>query len=450
MSVLRYELKDSSRNFANDFMNGMRTASALKTAKLNQEKKQRTMDKEDAGTELREVYATGEEAELEASIGEVTNQLKDYSEEEIQWFADSEAVEEGEVEYEEDAPRRKYNELKDKSQKINDRKKRVNKIKALAPKVDAELIATAKQAKFKTGMKKRFIAQGVSPEEANLLANGSIDEIQKVEQWVKTANENDKMQRAEMISDVNTEISSIMELPPEQQQQSFQTKMQGLDVDIEEAEDSGNSKRAKILKNIKKQMPTQFSNQWATNYIMTSTQKFDVLKANLQSTNKKKEATHSATMNAPKVITVGDKDISYKPDNKTGVYKQDKEETSNSILKEKAKKSGIGSYKSADWSLLHRQTIAQETGLDIESDDLIKNYSKLSQDKREKINKLEAKASKIAKDSGGTITMAEALEMATGKRNKMVKANTPIKEGTKGVNKNKEPVIYTNGKWVVQ
>jgi len=158
-------------------------------------------------------------------------------------------------------------------------------------------------------------------------------------------------------------------------------------------------------------------------------------------------ATTKHLREQPKVVTHGDKDIKLTP-TKSG-WKEDSK-TSNALLKEQEKnKGGSGGFKTSDFSLVEKIAIRNTTGLDLDNPDDMAKFAELSQEQRNEYTDLSARASRIYKDGGGKITHAEAVKKASSEKATTKKRNSKPKEGTL-YKKGNDVYKIVNGKPVKQ
>lgn len=430
-----------ANRFGIDYGAIVNTENAIKNARLLRKKSQREMEKEDAiidGTAESIADSTTNNPLAQAAAGK-----KDSQKPVNNVMASAGTGESTGTDGEDTA------EVTPKENALT----RADKIALIAKnKQDKVQQAEALKVKQTEARKRMYVAQGMSEQDAEYKSILDTEEVSKFQTMFQKADDAQQKAIRNNVNESGNFMASLIKMGdnPQQAEKLYVNRRTDRLEMINKLRKQGKNKEADEMEQRLKTMPKtilkpdgSLNNQFLTNQLTQLTTMVRSAEDNV----KEQDAVSASTRNAPVVKTVSDKDYLYTPNKKTGVYEVTKSGTSNALQKARASSSGSGGYKTADWSLLHRQVIAQETGLDINSPDLIQNYSKLSSDKRKKINELEAKASRIAKNSGGAITMSEALVLATKKNDKEQKRKEPIKDGAKGVFKGKA-VTYKNGDWV--
>ena len=230
-----------------DMGNILSTESAIKTARLNQRGKQLEIDKIEAGNALRK-NALDTKSNLK-----YTKEFEQFKE--AGWVGDG-------LKPIETLPQEE-----------------VNRLSSIAPEVASNLESAVNLEKFKEFKKSRLEATtNLSADEIEAASSVSTTEMSNFMKTVENMNEIEIKKDKSIRNLVSTEVSNIINLPPEQQQQAYLEKVNSLNEELLTAIDSGDVDKQNTIRSIQRSIPKSWGDgKWATDYIIDQSTKAKII-----------------------------------------------------------------------------------------------------------------------------------------------------------------------------
>ena len=445
-----------------DLGNILSTASALKTAKLKQNKMQREEDK--AGAKKRNALAKikrdntvkGDDSlemdeVAEPTSGAIVNE-EDYKPDSVNDSGSTGEVEEPTA----PQPKKKKNtnvlgqkttmpelseeEMQDYALDTESYEKMVQKVEG------AKLIQRQYQQKLAT---LQMTMPNLTTEQRETMAQASINDFKQFVNMIDTADTKQKAEIQKQLDIKSRKLFAITELPAEgaarKDAYAQWRNEQILSVPPEQ--------QAKVMKSIP-EWDNENTMNWigvklAENADIFNTMN-DITAKSVENERKVKAETTKHLRSKDEVLTEGDEDVTITPTKKG--WKEKKRTESAGSIKEKIKKGGSGSAKPADYSLVERIATKNTTGIDTSTEAGKIAFAELSQERRDEITEISARASRIYKDGGGKITHAEAVQQASKeaktKNAYKSKVDNPKKGYTRTSKSTGKTEVFNGKKWV--